>query len=328
MFPPDFLRRFIRKRAPEAGTIRLQRQRIHILPTGTGILYAVTLLAMLIGAINYDLGLGHALVFLLASLALVSMVHCHKNLLGLKLRALENPPVHAGETAQFHLLAAAPDARPALEWRIDETPGEETPHPAQILHLPGNVETHFCLGMAARRRGWLVLPRLVVQSRYPLGLFCAWSHPWPEARCLVYPRPIFMPLPPGQPIGKSGAWPSREGDDDFAGLRERQSADSLRHIAWKAAARDGGEKPLLIKLFSGGAKAELWLDWTQLNVDVETRVSLLAGWVIRAEEAGYAYGLSLPGVRFAPARGAFHKHRCLKALALYAPAPGAAAARN
>ncbi|MDR1351634.1 MAG: DUF58 domain-containing protein, partial [Zoogloeaceae bacterium] len=125
------------------------------------------------------------------------------------------------------------------------------------------------------------------------------------------------PLPPGQPIGKSGAGPSREGDDDFAGLRERQPADSPRHIAWKAAARDGGEKPLLIKLFSGGAQAELWLDWSLLNADAETRVSLLAGWVIRAEEAGYAYGLKLPGVQFAPARGAAHRHRCLEALALY-----------
>ncbi|MDR0673825.1 MAG: DUF58 domain-containing protein [Zoogloeaceae bacterium] len=178
--------------------------------------------------------------------------------------------------------------------------------------------------MAARQRGWLVLPRLVVQSCYPLGLFRAWSYPWPEARTLVYPRPIFTSLPLGQPVGRSGAGTSQEGDDDFAGLRERQPADSPRHIAWKAAARDGGEKPLLIKLFSGGAKAELWLEWTQSDADVETRVSLLTGWVIHAEEAGYAYGLSLPGVRLDPARGAAHRHRCLKALALCAGEPGAA----
>ncbi|MDR2625096.1 MAG: DUF58 domain-containing protein [Zoogloeaceae bacterium] len=320
---PDFLsRRLIRKRAPEAGTICLQRRRIYILPTGTGILYAATLLAMLIGAINYDLGLGHALVFLLASLALVSMVHCHKNLLGLNLRALENPPVYAGETAQFHLLIAAPEARPALEWQIEKTPGCPQ-NPPQLLHLLEKTETHLYLGMEAQRRGWLVLPRLIVQSRYPLGLFCAWSYPWPQARCLVYPRPIFAPLPPSQPIGKSGAGKSQEGDEDFAGLRERQPADSPRHIAWKAAARDGGEKPLLIKLFSGGAQAELWLDWARLETDAETRISLLAGWVIRAEEAGCTYGLKLPDTQFTPARGASHKHRCLKALALCAPTPGA-----
>jgi uncharacterized protein (DUF58 family) len=322
MFAPDFLRRFIHARAPEAGTVCLSRRRIYILPTGTGVLYAFTLLAMLIGAVNYDLGLGHALVFLLASLALVSMLHCHGNLLGLRLRALENPPVHAGETAQFHLLVFAANARPALEWLTGRQDGNA--NPPQIQHLAANTETLLFLGLAAPKRGWLALPRLVVRTRYPLGLFCAWAYPWPRARCLVYPRPIFTSLPPGQPIGRRGAGMSREGDDDFAGLRERQPADSPRHIAWIAAARDGGEKPLLIKIFSGGAKAELWLDWAQLDADMETRLSLLAGWVIRAEEAGCAYGLKLPGIQFAPARGAAHRHRCLEALALCANAPEAA----
>jgi hypothetical protein len=35
---------------------------------------------MLIGAINYNLSLGHALVFLLAGLGLVAMVHTFRNL--------------------------------------------------------------------------------------------------------------------------------------------------------------------------------------------------------------------------------------------------------
>ncbi|MDR2366472.1 MAG: DUF58 domain-containing protein [Zoogloeaceae bacterium] len=314
-FPPDFSRHFIPRRAPETGTVRLRQRRIYILPTGTGILFAVTLIAMLVGAVNYDLGLGHALVFLLASLALVSMIHCHKNLLGLNLRALENPPVFAGETALFHLLVTATGARPALEWQTDKADSRSP----QTLDLPEKTAAHLHLGLDAPQRGWLALPRLVVRTRYPLGLFCAWAYPWPQARCLVYPRPIFTPLPPGQAVGKSGAGPSQEGDDDFAGLRERLPADSPRHIAWKAAARDGGEKPLLVKLFSGGAETELRLDWRYLNADVETRVSLLAGWVIRAEEAGCAYGLDLPGVQFAPARGAAHRHRCLEALALCAP---------
>ena len=63
----------------------LTQRRIFILPTGAGLLYAAVLCAMLIGAINYNLSLGHALVFLLAGLGLVAMVHTFRNLLGLRI---------------------------------------------------------------------------------------------------------------------------------------------------------------------------------------------------------------------------------------------------
>ena len=54
--------------------IVLTQRRIFILPTRGGVLYASVLAVMLIGAINYNLSLGHALVFLLAGLGLVAMV--------------------------------------------------------------------------------------------------------------------------------------------------------------------------------------------------------------------------------------------------------------
>jgi uncharacterized protein (DUF58 family) len=320
-FLRPLLARLIRPRSPEPGALRLTRTRIYILPTRAGLLYALVLVAMYVGAVNYDLALGHALVFLLASLAIVSMVHTHKNLQGLGLRTQEAPPVHAGEMACFHFLVHAPDARPALEWQV--TQDKVSPRDAQshILHLPTDTETHLYLNVATLRRGWLALPRLRVGTRYPLGLFHAWANPWPQARCLVYPSPRFAPLPPGRPSGAGGTGPSKEGEEDFAGLRERQNADSPRHIAWKAAARDGGEKPLLVKLFAGGAQEELWLDWEEtkrLAEEVEARLSFLAGWVLNAEEAGVSYGLALPDARIAPARGDAHRRRCLEALALTA----------
>jgi uncharacterized protein (DUF58 family) len=313
--------RFIRPRGPEPGTVRLCSRRIYILPTRAGLLYALILIAMLIGAINYRLALGHALVFLLASLGLVSMVHTYRNLRNLSLRAREAPPVHAGEMAAFHFLAHAPDARPALEWQVapDDTFTPSDTSSSQILHLAANTETHLYLNVATPRRGWLTLPRLLVRTWYPLGLFCAWAYPWPQARCLVYPRAIFSSLPPGRPSGAGGSGASKEGEEDFAGLRERRNSDSPRHIAWKAAARDGGEKPLLVKLFAGGAREELWLNWADtqwLAEDVETRLSFLTGWVLNAEDAGCAYGLALPDIRIAPSHGTAHRRRCLEALAL------------
>ncbi|HYT47989.1 MAG TPA: DUF58 domain-containing protein, partial [Burkholderiales bacterium] len=152
---------------------------------------------------------------------------------------------------------------------------------------------------------------------FPLGLFRAWSHVEPDARCLVYPRPERAPLPPYSGEAAAGALRSpTPGNDDFSGLRGYQLSDSPRHVAWKAVARS---HDMLTKQFTGEAAAELWLDWRLLPaaMALENRLSRLAGWVLAAERSGIVYGLRLPGVELAPARGDAHRADCLQALALY-----------
>ncbi len=84
-----------------SGTFRLNQRRIFILPTRAGIVYAITLAAMFTGAINYNLALGHALVFLLTGLGLVGMLHTFRNLFALRITPGRSIPVFAGETAYF-----------------------------------------------------------------------------------------------------------------------------------------------------------------------------------------------------------------------------------
>jgi hypothetical protein len=61
----------------------------------------LALVVMLLGAINYNLALGHALVFLLAGLGVVGMIHTFRNLFGLVITPGRCEPVFAGETAHF-----------------------------------------------------------------------------------------------------------------------------------------------------------------------------------------------------------------------------------
>jgi uncharacterized protein (DUF58 family) len=76
---------------------------------------------------------------------------------------------------------------------------------------------------------------------------------------------------------------------------------------------------LQTKQFAGTAAQSLWLDWAQLPVhmDVETRLSVLARWVIDAETAGMSWGLRLPGLTLPQSHGAEHARACLMALALH-----------
>ncbi len=293
----------------------LTQRRIFILPTRAGLLYAVVLCVMLLAAINYNLGLGHALVFLLAGLGLAAMVHTFRNLLGLRLMPGRAEPVFAGETAFFPVHVKAPTApgRRALELNFEGNNGA-------ILDISPGEQVSTTIPCTTHRRGQFDPGYFILCSRYPLGLFRAWSYPHLPLSCTVYPKPLETPLPGSSSSTRSTGQQGHSGQEDFSGLRLRQPNDSPRHIAWKAVAHDIEQRPLLVKQFDGGAVDELWLDWrlTPTASDVEVRLSLLAGWVVAAEREHLRYGLRLPDRVIAPDSGSTHRNACLEALALHA----------
>jgi uncharacterized protein (DUF58 family) len=242
------------------------------------------------------------------------MVHTFRNLVALQLTPGRAEPVFAGEMARFplRLQNTRSQARRALDLAFGKQP--ET-----TVDIPANGLAIAVIPYPATRRGRLVPGPITLSTRYPLGLFHAWSYPYPELSCLVYPRSLDTPLPPSLPIAYSGNRQGDSGQEDFTGLRLRQPSDPTRHVAWKAVARDFANRPLLIKQFDGGAEEELWLDWslTPSDCEAETRLSILTGWTLAAEAKQIRYGLHLPGCDIQPAQGSAHREACLEALALY-----------
>ena len=298
---------------PERGTVELVHRRVYIVPARLGWFFGSTLAVLLIGSINYALSLGFVLTFLLAGLGLAGMVHTARNLARIAVTAGRAAPVFAGEAAQFRLYL---DGRAAFD-----RPAILARHVASgsqlVVDIPARGAAELTLSVPAERRGRLALGRVMLETRFPLGLFRAWSYLEPDVRCVVYPRPERSPLPPQSGEAAAGALHApTPGSDDFAGLRNYQPSDSPRHIAWKAVARS---EEMLTKQFAGDAAAELWLDARLLppRLGLEQRLSRLAGWVLAAERAGAHYGLRLPGVEIAPGRGELHQAACLQALALY-----------
>jgi uncharacterized protein (DUF58 family) len=298
---------------PERGTVVLVHRRVYIVPTRLGWMFGATLGILLTGSINYALSLGFALTFLLAGVGLVGMVHTARNLARIAISVGRASPVFAGESAQFRLFldGRAPFDRPAILVRHLASGSQ------LVVDVPAGAAGEAVLGVPAARRGWLPLGRVMLETRFPLGLFRAWSYVEPDARCLVYPRRERSRLPPPSADASAGSQrAAAAGNEDFASLRAYQRSDSPRHVAWKAYARND---ELLTKQFSGEAASELWLDWTLLppGLDVEQRLSRLAGWVLAAERAGATYGLRIPGTDLEPGRGEAHAATCLQALALH-----------
>jgi uncharacterized protein (DUF58 family) len=304
----------LRVHAPEPVPVVLNQRRVYVLPTRAGLLYAVSLIVMLIGAINYNLSLGYGLVFLLAGLGVTTILHTFRNLAGLSITVGACTPVFAGETARFPLILHNADNRTRQLVRLNLP--DQTSIAADV---PATSSTRALLPLPATRRGWLAMPRATLATVWPLGLVRAWSYTVPALACLVYPKPADA-VPPAPTFGdlQGGSLPSDTGDEDFAGLRRHQPSDPPHHVAWKAVARQGPHATLQTKQFSGTAAPALWLDWTMLpGMDVETRLSVLTRWVLDAESAGLSWGLRLPDEEIPQAHGPDHTHACLKALALY-----------
>jgi len=298
---------------PERGAVVLGHRRVYIVPTRLGWMFAATLGILLLGSINYAIGLGFALTFLLTGMGLAGMVHTARNLALLSVSAGRAEPVFAGEAAQFRLYLEnrARFDRPAILARHIASGAQ------LVVDVGAGSIAEVVLAVPAKRRGRLALGRTMLETRFPLGLFRAWSYVEPDVHCLVYPRPEASSLPPPSPDATGGAARAQApGNDDFSGLRAYQRSDSPRHVAWKSVARTGD---MLTKQFTGESAAELWLDWHGLptNLGTEQRLSRLAGWVLAAERSGARYGLRLPGALLAMGRGGAHRAACLQALALY-----------
>ena len=309
--------------APAERRDYLDRKRVYIFPTRTGLVMFVLIGLILLGATNYDNALAFVLCFLLLSMMFSAMLRTWRNLAGLSLEAADATAVFAGGEAAFPITLTAGRGRTHFAlclrhlrprgrfwwWR----PGADAVADIEAVDDAAGVAT---LAVPAIRRGWLALGRVEIASVYPLGMLRTWAYFRPSARALVYPAPVGeLPLPLPVLITTTDGGMAGPGNDDFAGLRHYQPGDALRGIHWKASARSDD---LLVKTLSGGAAAERWLRWqdTASLATLEARLSQLTAWALASARAGEAFGLELPQVQVPLGQGVAHLDAVLRELAL------------
>ena len=77
-----------RPRAPESLPVRLDRRRVYVLPTATGLFFALLLGTMGLGALNYNNNPALLLALLLAGAAQASLLFAHLQLSGVRIEAV------------------------------------------------------------------------------------------------------------------------------------------------------------------------------------------------------------------------------------------------
>jgi len=308
-------RRWLNRRIPPANKITLNHQRIFIMPSKQGIFFALLVIALFFGGVNYQNSLILAMCFLLASLGQLATLHTYRNLSGLNIHAGHSENAFAGDKAAFYLTLSRMGKRRHEALKV--TWEGSVP---QILDLLDNVEAQAKIFIPVENRGAYKPGRLKIETYFPMGILRAWTLIDLDMECLVYPKPIFVDfINESSQQNMDGKLMNTTGDDDFDGLRKYVIGDSLKQVAWKNMARGQG---MHSKTFIGYVDETIWLDWHCFSgKETELRLSALCYWVLKLSETNQLYGLRLPEKEIRPEAGLAHKVRCLETLARFNSSP-------
>ena len=308
LLPANPLRRFFRGKAPLVPPIKLDRHCVYILPTRAGLGFVAMIFVVLIGAMNYQNNLAYLLGFSLISLIIVTMTETYRQLIGLTISIGHIEPVFCGQSLKVPVIIKSKSQQ-----RFSIELDKQTLHSCHDLAPP---QSTIVLNIPADKRGMHKLGLLRITSRFPLGLFYAWTPMPMDVEYLIYPQAEINP-PAAIPITNSETQTgsNKSGDDDFSGIKTYHPGDAPKHIHWKAYAKGQG---LHSKQFATSQHPQRWFDWDETTgLPLEKRLSRLTAWLLTAERNSEDVGLRMPHVLIELGNSTEHLHRCLKVLALY-----------
>ena len=288
----------------------INRKNIYILPTKSGWLFILTLIAILSGAINYNNSMAYLLCFFLTSLGFIAMLQTHQNLNNININAMHSLPTYCGKPIEFIFNISSTSQQ--RHYAIN------TETSSEALSISANLQPKFIVTQKTIKRGQQNPTRFKISTEFPLGLFYAWAQIKINNPAIIYPKPIINNLQINEFLAGENLDKQQMGDDNYAGIRDYRKGDNPKRLAWKAIAKTG---KMYTKEFSKESGDYLMFDFDKFEhtSNTEERLSLLCGLIISASDKKLNYGLKLPTKTINPDHGDFHKHNCLTLLALYKP---------
>lgn len=324
--------KWMQSRIGVANKVTTHARSVFILPTRQGLFFVVTLLAMTIGCINYNLNLGYGLTFLVFSIALGGMHRTHQNLMNLSLSVSAGEPVFAGKdsllSVNISVSSAQKTPKYAFEFEIKNLEVKNISS-AVIAELQANTATSTLLKLPATRRGAVPCPRIIVSTTYPIGLWRAWSYVYPDLVQYVYAAPM-PPSPAVALLNDANDSPHiapqiiapqfkphnpNAAQDTLSHIEPATNDTPMRRIHWPSMAR--GIEAAKILHADETPSDQVILDFAKAWGDTETRLSHLSYGVETAYIAGVAFALKLPNLSVPAAHCWEHRAACQLALAQF-----------
>lgn len=288
--------RFFAKRAPRQDDVKLGLNNVYVFFSRQGVLFALLLLVTFVMGVNYGNNLVLGLFFYLFAVWLVSVFYTFVQISGLSVRFVEATLTQAQSLAWITLEIGT------------RSKGCRQVYVAFDQQMPKHIQTPqgtmlTCVGAASLvrlpvymdKRGHHVLPRLLVQSVYPLGVMRAWAYVRFASGVFVYPK--------GQPFewqkhqsvtaqGEQANAMSVVSQDDFDRLDTYAQGESLSRVSWTHMARGLG---MLTKHFADPVGYEWCLDYALMpSISHEQKLAQLVFAIEQLKELHVPFMLKLP----------------------------------
>lgn len=274
-----------------------------------GVVYVVTTVVLVLGALNGQNNLLFAIFGLAVGALIVSGLLSGVNLMGISVQRLEPGASAVGEEAAIRYRVRNSNRLfPAIAVTVEELCGHEcfSRVVAFVMYLPPRGEVVVTAHPQARRRGVWSLSRFRAVSTFPFGLTKKSVLYEQHGEVLVRPRPadinaalIRSGLGSSPRGGRRRRW---RGGEEFWALREFAAGDSVRSVAWRPSARVG---QMLVRDSAQPAADRMWIQFEPGENDEQTErvLSVAAGLFIWACGASIPVGLrSASGAVLVPIR--------------------------
>lgn len=303
--------RLWRPKDPQPLPIKSSISSIFLLPTRSGITWAIVCMLLLLWSLNSTNNAGILLGCILLSALTYAAFMSTGRLMGLRLVGATCDPVVEGANSQLRLRFHSKRHPDGL---IVEFADQFAP-----VVFKGDLGLAV-LAVPTDHRGIYAWPVVRLTTRRPFGVSAAWLRLWPPGSVVVWPRLENSDIPcPGtsgnlRPVSaKYRTSKNQQQAEDISHLREYRQGDRWRDIDWKRVARTGG---FWVRQFDDPPGGRVEINWSDTEGHpIEARIRRLAKWVNDAEVSGRESTLILPSGSIGPDRGMAHRTLCMTALA-------------
>lgn len=275
-----------------------REKKLYIFITGYGGLYLFLNLICLIVSVLYNNNLTYLISFFLFSFFVVSLLLVHDNLknvdvevnqvfsnyaaqsLGLELKVRKVVPHKKKKEGSYFPIYG-------IQFKFKNS--------SNLVDLEENELVY--LSWIEGQRGKYKIDDIKIETRYPFGMFVAWTHIFPNENIYVYPdriKTIFEWR--GSHLGDERIQRYFWGDD-FEEFKLYEHGDPIRHIHWRKYAYSD---QLIVKKYDEIGQNVMMIEWNQFShiVNFEARLSAISYIIHDCSVKNINFILKLPTIIF------------------------------
>ena len=288
------IERFIQIRSPRCDDVTLGIKNVYVFLDKNGILFVLLLLLTFVLGVNYSNNLVLGLCFYLSAIWFVSIFYTFVQVSDLHIKLMEVPLSPSNQKSYVLVELSSKSGKPSQQITLyfDQADDDKK---AEITHIALVDKVTLCqVAINTKKRGKMILPRLIVKSTYPFGVIQAWSYVYFATPMYVYPEPISINDEEIYQKIKSddNAQNYTLGQEDFSHLQEYILGENLSRVSWVHLARG---QEMLTKKFSEQMGTSWQLNYTDMPAkDHETKLSQLCFLVDKLSQTQTPFSLVLP----------------------------------